>query len=205
MARPSDPAVRVALIEAAAQLLATEGLDALSIRRVASAVGSSTMAVYTHFGSKDDLVRAVVKEAFARLHAELCSVTRTDDPVADLMGTATAYRRNALANAHLYRVMFAINPLALTDPVAELPPRGDGPGQRDVGLEAFGALVEAVARCVEAGELDGEPTVLALQVWSSAHGAVSLELAGFLGDDAEATFVGATTATFVGLTAAGNA
>lgn len=184
MARSADPAVRVALIEAAAQLLATEGLDALSIRRVATEVGTSTMAVYTHFGSKDDLVHAVVREGFSRLDAELRAVAHTDDPIADLAGMGLAYRHNALANAHLYRVMFSINPLALDDPTAAT--RGD-----DVTMAAFHALVDAVQRCVDGGELRGEPGQIALQVWAAAHGAVSLELAGFLGDQGEATFVGA--------------
>lgn len=196
MARSADPAVRVALIEAAAQLLATEGLDALSIRKVATAVGASTMAVYTHFGAKDELVAAVVEEAFARLHAELRSVPVTDDPLTDLVGQAVAYRRNALGNAHLYRVMFDLNPLALTDP-ADHPDTDRG----TVGLDAFDALVDGVARCVEAGLVRGEPAHLARQVWATAHGAVSLELAGFLGPPAtaEATFLAATAATFGGL------
>ncbi|MGI8710417.1 MAG: TetR/AcrR family transcriptional regulator [Acidimicrobiales bacterium] len=196
MARSPDPAVRVALIEAAARLLADDGLAALSIRAVAAAVGTSTMAVYTHFGSKDDLVHEVVREAFARLHAEIASVEQTADPVADLAATGAAYRRNALANAHLYRVMFSVNPVALTNPA-------DHEGQPGLGLDAFGGLVDAVARCVDAGALSGAPGQLALQIWATAHGAVSLELAGFLGDTGQATFDAATTAAFLGLAAGG--
>ena len=200
MARTADPAVRIALIEVAAQRLATEGLDALSLRQVAAAVGTTTQAVYTHFGSKDDLVRAVVAEAFARLSAELGSVPHTDDPVADLADMALAYRRNAVANAHLYRVMFGLNPLALTDPAAHDHGQADPMGPSlDVGLDAFGTLVAGVARCVEAGAVAGDPALLALQVWGTAHGVVSLELAGFLGAAAEETFVAATTAVFLGL------
>ncbi|HEX2577685.1 MAG TPA: WHG domain-containing protein, partial [Aquihabitans sp.] len=162
------------------------------IRRVAAAVGTSTMAVYTHFGSKDDLVLEVVREAFARLHARMREVPVTDDPVADLVGTAEAYRANALDNANLYRVMFGVNPLALVDPT-------DLAGTEAVGLDAFEALVAVVARCVEAGVLAGDPGRLALQVWSTAHGAVSLELAGFLGDDGHRTYDAACAAVFAGL------
>ncbi len=198
MARTPDPAVRVALIEAAARLLSTDGLHALSIRKVAAEVGSSTMAVYTHFGAKDDLVAAVVQEAFARLHAELEAVPVTDDPAADLGAIAAAYRRNARANAHLYRVMFGLNPMALTDPAAEL--RAGGPPHPfAVGLEAFGALVAGVARCVDAGLVVGDPGELALQVWATAHGAVSLELTGFLGPDGGPTYDAAVAATYRGL------
>lgn len=199
MPRVADPTVRAALIEAAAERLATEGLDALSLRKVAADVGTSTQAVYTHFGSKEDLVRAVVEEAFDRLHTEIAGVPETRDPIEDLAGVSLAYRRNALANAHLYRVMFGLNPLALTDPAAHLTdPDTD---QLETGLEAFGAMVAQAARCVEAGLLHGDPVQVALCMWSTAHGVVSLELAGFLGSPAEAqaTFERATRATFVGL------
>lgn len=216
MARPADPSVRTALIEAAARHVADGGVDALSLRRVATDVGTSTQAVYTHFGSKDDLVRAVVEEAFHRLDADMRAVPVTDDPLHDLVGVAKAYRHNALTNAHLYRVMFEVNPLALTSPAAHVDgARVDGarldgtgadaadhtapPAQSEIGLHAFAAMVERVAHCVEAGLLSGEPARLALQVWATAHGVVSLEIAGFLGDDGAATFDGATSATFRGL------
>jgi len=188
MARTADPVVRTALIEAAARRLADAGLEGLSIRGVAAEVGSSTSAVYTHFGSKDDLVAEVVQEAFDRLHSGLLAAPSTDDPVADLRGIGLAYRRNALANPHLYRVMFGLNPLEL---------RIGGHTETSavtVGLDAFGALVTAVARCTEGGLLLGDPTEVALIVWSAAHGAVMLELAGFLGDRCEAVFEAASDA-----------
>lgn len=195
MARSPDPAVRVALIEASARLLATDGLAALSIRRVATEVGTSTMAVYTHFGGKDELVQEVVREAFDRLDAELRSVGRTDDPVTDLVRTGQAYRRNALANAHLYRVMFGLNPLGQTDPATMSGLEDDATR----GLDAYQALVDAVARCVDAGAVDGDPRHLALQVWAMAHGVVSLELAGFLGDHGADTFDATARSLFLGL------
>jgi len=200
MARTADPSVRTALIEAAARRLATDGLDGLSLRKVATDVGASTQAVYTHFGSKDDLVRAVVVEAFTRLETEIRSVPITHDPLVDLAGASVAYRRNALANAHLYRVMFSLNPLALTDP-ARHEISGSDDDSVEIGLGAFQAMVEQSARCVEAGVLVGEPAQLALQIWATAHGVVSLELAGFLGAEAEAEAVyeAATGAMFAGL------
>lgn len=203
MARPADPAVRPALLEAAAAVLATEGLGALSVRRLAAEVGASTQAVYTHFDGKDDLVVAVVREAFARLAAELDGVGQTDDPLADLAAMGDAYRRNALANRHLYRVMFGLNPLALSDPAVELDP--DALVELDqevacgppIGLEAFATLVRAVARAVDAGRLVGDPAEVATTFWATAHGAVSLELAGFLGEHGGATFDAALAAVSV--------
>src|SRR4051812_34653733 len=47
--------MRMALIDAAARLIATEGLGGLTLRRVTEEVGTSTMAVYTHFGGMPEL------------------------------------------------------------------------------------------------------------------------------------------------------
>ena len=107
--------MRMRLLEAAARLLALEGPGALSARRAAREVGASTMVVYTHFGGMKELVTAVVREGFARLADLVTAVPRTDDPVADLYAMLGAYRRTALANPHLYAVMFGSAPWAATE------------------------------------------------------------------------------------------
>ena len=67
--RQPDPRVRLQLVEAAAQLLATGGRDAVTARRVAAAVGTSTQAVYTHFGGMDELLAEIWREGFSRFGA----------------------------------------------------------------------------------------------------------------------------------------
>ena len=67
----ADGAVRTAFIETAAQLIATEGSSGLTLRRVADQVGTSTMAVYTHFGGMDELRQEVRREGFGRLAEHL--------------------------------------------------------------------------------------------------------------------------------------
>ncbi len=89
--------VRRRLIEVAADLLSEEGPSALSARRLARDAGTSTMAVYTHFGGMPALVRAVVAEGFTRLYDRVAEVEPTDDPLTDLIGAAAAYRAHALA------------------------------------------------------------------------------------------------------------
>src|SRR5699024_666898 len=206
---PDDTADR--LIERAAEILAEQGPDSLSIRRVAAAAGTSTMAVYTHFGSKADLVRAVVDRGFARLATELAAVPRTDDSIADFAHLGQAYRAMALDNAHLYRVMFSRNPLGFGDPShASGIDDGDADPHEAIGLQAFGHLVSAVRRVLadrsmpddrstEAGAPGHGSTSngsasnrstraesLTLGIWGLVHGCVDLELAGFLDDGAAA-------------------
>lgn len=173
----AEPAVRAALVDAAARLLADEGPSALTTRRVAAGVGVSTMAVYTHFGGKEDLIRAVVWEGFERLAAHLQTVKRTRDPVADLLRLGIAYRRHAITAPHLYVVMFGGHSIADYSPTAE---------DRAHGLSTFTQLVAAVQRGMDAARFTaGDATAAAVRVWAMVHGAVTLELADFLDTLAE--------------------
>src|SRR5256885_199545 len=83
--------IHAALIEAAARLIANEGAAGLTLRRVADEVGTSTMAIYTHFGGMPELRRAVRLEGVARLADHLARVRESGDPVADLAVLGLAY------------------------------------------------------------------------------------------------------------------
>jgi AcrR family transcriptional regulator len=165
----ADPSVRIALLEAAARQIATGGSGSLTLRRLTDEVGTSTMAVYTHFGGMQNLRQEVRREGFARLKAHLDSVAPTRDPLADLALLGWAYYDNALENPHLYRVMFMDH---------------HDPADDTVGLDTFDQLVAAVARCIEAGRFGAaEPFDLAVQLWAGLHGLVTLQLSGLLAAD----------------------
>jgi AcrR family transcriptional regulator len=165
--RAADPGIRVALLENAARIIATEGLGRLTLRRLAHEVGTSTMAIYTHFGGMTELRREIRREGFARLGARQAAVANTGDPVADLWSLGLAYYGNAIENPNLYQAMF------MDGPVDE--------GDAGVGLETFGQLVTAVRRCIDAGRFEpADPVGLATQLWALVHGLVTLELAHLL-------------------------
>jgi AcrR family transcriptional regulator len=162
--------VRRRLLEAAALLLDDEGPSALTARRLASAAGTSTMAVYTHFGGMPALVREIVVEGFKRLAEHVTDHPRTQDAVDDLEQMAFAYRANAVENPHLYSVMFGATSLG---------GYSLAPEERAVGLYTFEVLSDAVARAIEMGQLRaGNPDLVAQQLWTAMHGYVMLELAG---------------------------
>ncbi|GIE31390.1 hypothetical protein Ait01nite_044350 [Actinoplanes italicus] len=149
-------------------MLAEEGPGALSARSLARAAGTSTMAVYTHFGGMPAVVRAIIHEGFARLAAELARVPATDDAVADCAALALAYRRAAHRAPHLYRVMFG---------AAGVEQSGE---DRAIGAYTLRVARDSIARCIESGRFRAaEPWELTRQSWCLVHGLVSLELAGF--------------------------
>lgn len=170
---PDTDAARQALLDAAASIVASEGVDALTTRRLATEVGRSTMAVYTWFGSKPNLLRALYHEAFSRFRDRLMSVAHTDDPLADLVALGAAYRHHALTDPNLYEIMFGSSN------------RYFSPDPEDLMLAVgtFEILVAAIARCVDSGDLRGDPQQVAMQVWSAVHGAMSLELGRGLGEE----------------------
>src|SRR5215204_5330597 len=112
MPRPKlhDEALRTRLLDRAAELLSSEGPQALSLRRLAADAGTSTTAVYSLFGGKPALLAAVYDEAVRRFGEHMAAVRPTEDPMADLRRLGEAYRRSALADPHLYEVMFTRRP-----------------------------------------------------------------------------------------------
>jgi AcrR family transcriptional regulator len=169
--RTPEPEVRDRLVEVAARLLTDEGPAALSTRRLATEVGTSTMAVYTHFGGLPQLVRAVVNEGFARLAEHMAAVPRTDDPLTDLFELGVAYRANAHHNPHLYAVMFGSASLGGYRLTKE---------EMSEGRYTFDALVASTQRVIDAGIWKAsDAEAVAGQLWCSLHGFVMLELAGY--------------------------
>lgn len=58
---------RAAIVQAALDVADADGLDAVSIRRVAAALDVRPMSLYSHIASKDDLVALMLNEVSARL------------------------------------------------------------------------------------------------------------------------------------------
>jgi AcrR family transcriptional regulator len=188
MTSETGSSVRDEMLHAAIALLDEHGPDALQTRKVASAAGTSTMAVYTHFGGMQPLIAAVAEEGLRQFDAAQ-TVPQTADPVADLMAVGAAYRRYAIERPHMYRLMFgstsahginapAGNVLTLT--VAEI----------EQHAPSFARLVRAVHRSILAGRItacsaddDAAVVATASQFWALIHGFVMLELAGYYGND----------------------
>jgi AcrR family transcriptional regulator len=62
---------RNAILREAAQLATVEGLDGLSISRLAEAVGMSKSGLFAHFGSKEELQLATIETATALFTEEV--------------------------------------------------------------------------------------------------------------------------------------
>ena len=170
--RTRTPSVDVvdALLDAASDILETEGPDALSVRRIAAAAGVAPMGVYNHFESKNGIIDALFMQGFERLRQALATaIAEKQDPYEALREGGRRYRALALAHPAAYQLMF----------MRTIPGYEPSETAYTVAAGAFESLVDAVVRAMDAGVLaTAPPTEIAQIIWSSLHGWVSLELIG---------------------------
>lgn len=173
--------IRRQLVDAGMAILERDGLSALSVRKLAAEVGTSTMAVYTHFGSMTGVIEAVAAEAFARFARALADVPWSDDPVTDFFVMGSAYRAFAMANPQHYQLMFGVSvPASLSHLRRDL----TATGHASAHDASFQTLCTAVRRMIDAGRIrEDDEVAVAGRIWSICHGAVTLEMAGFFGHE----------------------
>lgn len=178
MARPReyDDDLRRRLIDTAAALLGAEGPQAVSTRRVATEVGTSTSAIYALLGSKEELVRAMFVDGFTRLGEYLAAVPPHDDPLEHIAALGVAYLDMAMANPHLYRVMFDC-------PMPEFQPR---PEETLDALSTLQILIDEVDRAGTLGLVPDDPIGVALELWAVSHGIAMISITGMAGSPDQA-------------------
>jgi AcrR family transcriptional regulator len=167
-------ALRDAVLQAAGELLSLEGAGALTMRRIADHIGSSTTPLYAVFDGKHGIIDAMVREGHELLRARLEAIPTTDDPLTRLAATGRVYREQALADPSRYQLMFG----------NAVP----GYQRSEITVKAArasrDALASVVRECIDAGVLDksSDPGFVSEILIAAAHGAVSLELSGHFED-----------------------
>lgn len=160
-----DDALRERLITAALRVVADHGLGELTVRRVAEVADTSTMGVYSRFGSRIGVLQALYTRTFDMLAQALAAVPAGDTPVADLLAIARAYREFALASPNRYLFMFD---------------QATAGFQADEALRAQSfqsALAPVITVVRRAVPPDVHPLRAAYCLWCVMHGLLGLELA----------------------------
>jgi AcrR family transcriptional regulator len=100
--------LRRVLVEAALQLVAEGGMDAVSVREAARRAGVSPGAPFRHFPSRDALMQAVAEEAQRRFRAEIeaaLAAAPPGDPLGRFRALGLAYLRWAMRNSTHFEVI----------------------------------------------------------------------------------------------------
>jgi AcrR family transcriptional regulator len=165
--------LRSEIINAASEILAESGEpQQLSLRSVARRAGIAATSVYLHFTDIGELTAAVAESNFLELGRTMARAYRTHaDPGLALLAGCKAYYRYAMKNPGHYRVLFEIErpDLRSTRPYSL---------EQSAGSPVLEALAKAIERCRSSGlaSADGDARVMAVSVWTSLHGMVSLRL-----------------------------
>lgn len=178
--RKHQEATADALVAAAERIVEAEGLDALTVRRVAEAVGTTTRAVYTVYGSKEALLVALGIRAFELLRRELEKQPVTADPAADLVAAGVeVFRRFAVEHPALFGVGFR---RTSSQPSVAA-------GFREAAGDALAGLHARVERLESAGQLGDFTVPDARRAFHAlCEGLAAMELGGLLPDGAEPRF-----------------
>jgi AcrR family transcriptional regulator len=91
---------------AARHVLGREGAEAVTMRRVAEAVGITPMALYRHYPNRDGLLNSLADEGFEELAAELSNQRFSGDFETQLIKMADIFLEHALKNPRLFELMF---------------------------------------------------------------------------------------------------
>lgn len=167
--REHDAATGEELLDAADSLLAEGGPDAVSVRKVAEAVGVSTRAVYSVFGSKAGLLAGLAARGYGILDEGLRALEVTDDSAADLVAVGLrGFRSFAIDKPHLFRLTFErVPPEVLTDPAVVA-----------AAVSGYTVLVHRIERAQAAGVVARRPVAeIAFALHSLCQGMAGGELA----------------------------
>lgn len=106
MPTPSRTSVEE-IVSAARSILEAEGIDGLTMQRVAAAVGVRAPSLYKRVRGRADLVRLIANDIARELADTLDAAATSGDPRADLPGLANAFRQFARAHPQAYSLLFA--------------------------------------------------------------------------------------------------
>ncbi len=163
---------RQSILDAARELFVTDGIEATTMRAIASKIGYTATAIYHHFRDKAALIEELCIADFTALGHAMYRIGRIEDPVERLRRIGQAYADFAMANPSQYRFMF-MTPQR-QGPIDSLSNPSHKPDEDAYGF-LFATVAEGIAAMRFRPELSN-PHELSQMFWASTHGVVSLWL-----------------------------
>ncbi len=161
-------AFREDVLAEARAILAEEGPDRLSMRKLAHRMGCAPMSLYAYFRDKHDLLTALAHRRFGIL-AERLAAEPAEEPLAALRAVFLTYARLGLERPDDYRVLFMTPEV---QPVREF----EGPEEIARESPAFAIGLDRAQACVTAEMLEGDAHAITTLLWTAVHGAVAAVL-----------------------------
>lgn len=174
-------ATRQRILDAARELFASQGYEAVTMRAIAERIEYSATAIYVHFKDKAALMRELTSQDFLQFAETFVRTSqRVTDPVQRLRKLGHAYVNFAAEHPSTYKLLF-MTPL----------PREQAGGKRqrldedqvrqgNPEQDAYAFLRMSVQAALDAGALKPEhkdAELVSQTLWAGMHGVCALELA----------------------------
>lgn len=172
-------ATRQKILDAARDLFATEGYEAVSLRRIANAIEYSPTAIYVYFKDKAELMKELCSQDFEEFAEKLGQYANATDPVERLRLGGHVYIRFAMEHPNPFRLMFMTKPSPEAIEVDEqkMDEYGRGDPNRDAYAFVMQCVKEVIAQDRVREELRDDPELVAQMLWAGVHGVASLQIA----------------------------
>jgi AcrR family transcriptional regulator len=163
------------ILKAACLLLERQGMDAVSIRKIAKSVGITPMGIYNHFANLDALLVAVYEKGVGKLSRQIWKgIIPAEDPVEKLRSLVKSYITFGIKNPQYYTLLFGSEFIQKYS--WENPPRS-------LIMQNFWVPLSEVIETCQQGEYirsDLNPQEIATHLWATMHGYVSFFIIGRL-------------------------
>jgi AcrR family transcriptional regulator len=167
-------ALRKRILDAARELFVAEGVEAVSMRKIADKIGYSATTLYNHFDDKEALLRALCDADFGALEEAFQKIGKIADPIERMRRLGQCYIEFALKHPNQYRFMFMTPRVHGHDeePCEEAP-------ADSADTNAYTFLRMTINEALAAGAFRAEyhdADLVSHIVWSAVHGVAALHL-----------------------------
>jgi len=144
------------------------------MRKLAKCVGCTAPALYRHYESKEEVIQAVVTEAYRQFTQYLYRALEGRTPEERFIMAGRSYFDFAMEQPALYEIIYMPTEVLGAHNFEE------GMGDQACAIGQFWS--DRVRECVDVGYLkEGDPHEVSLTLWGHAHGLISIYHRGLLG------------------------
>ena len=160
--------LREEILDAARSLIAKDGYENLSIRKIAERIEYSPGTIYLYFKDKSEILEQICDQTFTKLNQSLSAIAADGgDPLEALRRGLRIYAMFGLENPDHYLITF------MQRAPEPMKPEEGGPG-----LRCFECLRTNVRGAVEAGlTRSNDIEAIAQTLWAGIHGVTALLVA----------------------------
>lgn len=173
--------IKQSVLDTALVIIAQEGFNALTMRRLGRELGMTAPNLYNYFNSKDEIYITLMIQGFTRLREYMVQVSEAAaNPFQRARDVMHAYLRFGFEHPHHYELMFSSHAPKTPD-YKGTPEESLSEQEFALGMEVARFAETVLDLALEGVGLKATPDqrrTMLIELWSLLHGMVSLHLTG---------------------------